>query len=505
MARATKSQTPALKLRPNPHLYEINTWVWLDDLSRGAGKPLTLGTVPDAEWDRLAACGIDLVYLMGVWDRSLAGRAISRTSPELFPVYDQALPGWTMRDVVGSPYSVRNYVPDAHLGGWRDLDTARAKLRQRGMGLILDFVGNHTGHDHPWIAQHPEFFVQGTMQQFRRDPQAFLVADLPSGDVLFIARGRDPFFPPWSDSAQLNYFNPATRAALIDTLRSIADHCDGVRCDMAMLALNDVFQKTWAPNLSQWPAPATEFWSEALPALPDFIWIAEVYWDLEWRMQQLGFHYTYDKRLYDRLVKSPPQEIRAHLQADYGYQSRMARFLENHDEPRAATIFPGDKLRAAAITVGTLPGLRFYHQGQFEGRRLHSPVQLARVAPELPDNALQQFYAKVLAISGHDVFHSGEWKLLDISAAGDKTFQNLLAWRWKLGSELWLVVVNLCDATSQGQVQIAAEVNASQSYLLRDELNGPAYRWNGRDIVARGLYVRLAAYGCHVFDVKPAI
>jgi hypothetical protein len=221
-------------------------------------------------------------------------------------------------------------------------------------------------------------------------------------------------------------------------------------------------------------------------------------------MQQLGFHYTYDKRLYDRLVKSPPQEIRAHLQADYGYQSRMAHFLENHDEPRAATTFAGDKLRAAAVTVGTLPGLRFYHQGQFEGRRLHVPVQLARVAPELPDKHLQQFYAKLMAISGHDAFHSGEWKLLDISTAGDATFQNLLAWRWKLGSELWLVVVNLGNATSQGQVQIAADVNASQSYLLRDDLNGPAYRWNGRDLVANGLYVRLAAYGCHVFNVQPS-
>jgi glycosidase len=491
-------------LRTHPHLFQINTWLWLDELSRAHGKTVTLGSVPDAEWDRVAGYGMDLVYLMGVWDRSIAGQAISRTNPELFPGYDASLPGWTMRDVVGSPYSIRNYVPDAHIGTWAELDGARKKMRQRGMGLILDFVPNHMGPDHPWLEQHPEYFVQGTMQQFRHNPAAYLCVEMPNGDVPLVARGRDPYFAPWADTAQLNYFNPATRLAMIRTLSTIAEHCDGVRCDMSMLALNEIFSMTWGPHLAEWPAPGTEFWSEALAAVPNFLWMAEVYWDLEWRMQQLGFNYTYDKRLYDRLEKSPPQETRGHLEGDYNYQSHMARFLENHDEPRAAATFHGEKLHAAAVAVGTLPGLRFYHAGQFEGKRLHPPVQLARVAVEPPDKVLQHFYGKILAISNHDAFHSGEWKLLDINSAGDDTHNNLIAYRWKLANQLFLVIVNLAEATSHGRVQLTGDLTGSQSYLLRDELNGPEYRWDGGAIVSGGLYVKLGAFGSHIFDVQKA-
>ena len=73
----------------------------------------------------------------------------------------------------------------------------------------------------------------------------------------FIACGRDPFFPPWRDVAQLNYFNPATREAMIGVLTTIAQHCDGVRCDMAMLVLNDVFAQTWQQRVDLlWDAPA---------------------------------------------------------------------------------------------------------------------------------------------------------------------------------------------------------------------------------------------------------
>ena len=149
-----------------------------------------------------------------------------------------------------------------------------------------------------------------------------------------IACGRDPYFPPWTDTAQLNAFSPKLREAALDTLRHIATQCDGVRCDMAMLLLNSVFSKTWGEAAGS--IPEAEYWTELINGVRqvhrNFLFIAEAYWDLESSLQQLGFDYCYDKRLYDRLVHDDAKSVRDHLAADLSYQNRLIRFLENHDE-----------------------------------------------------------------------------------------------------------------------------------------------------------------------------
>ena len=179
-------------MRLHPHLYEINTWPWLARLTRRYGRPVTIGTVPDAEWDAIRARGIDLVYLMGVWRRSTLGRQIARSDPRMFPAYDQALPGWRVKDVVGSAYCITGYDLDPTIGATAELDLARSTLHARGMRLIVDFIPNHVAFDHPWIAAHPDRFVSGTEEHFRRDPAAFRAVELPSGDVRFIAQTRVP-------------------------------------------------------------------------------------------------------------------------------------------------------------------------------------------------------------------------------------------------------------------------------------------------------------------------
>src|SRR5262249_35078435 len=154
----------------------------------------------------------------------------------------------------------------------------------------------------------------------------------------------------------------------------VTELCDGVRCDMAMLLLPDVFQRTWG-NRSLPPggvAPVdTPFWPEAIMAVrqrqPRCVFLAEVYWDLEWTLQQQGFDYTYDKRLYDRLHVRDAEGVRGHLWADLEFQRKSTRFLENHDEPRAAGAFPPQVHRAAATVAFLVPGMRFFHEGQLEG------------------------------------------------------------------------------------------------------------------------------------------
>ena len=358
-----------------PTIYEINTWVWLSELSARAGTSVTLSSVPAAEWDALAAHGFDAVWLMGVWERSPAGIAIANRNNSLLDDFKRALPDFRPQDNVGSPYCVRRYVVDEHLGGPEGLAVARQELAKRGIRLILDFVPNHVAPDHPWVTEHPEYFVQGNLDDAKNDPASFLNL----GGRVF-ACGRDPYFPAWQDVLQLNAFQPGLRQAVLETVSSIASQCDGIRCDMAMLLLNSIFERTWGSRAGQ--RPATEYWRDLIPAVkktyPDFLFIAEAYWDLEWELQQQGFDFCYDKRLYDRLEHDNAESVRLHLCADLAYQAKLLRFIENHDEPRAAATFSSAKERAAAVTIATLPGARLFHEGQFEGRKIRLPVFLGR-------------------------------------------------------------------------------------------------------------------------------
>ncbi len=325
-----------MKLPPNPLVHEIGTWVWLRDLTARLGRPVTLGDVPDDVWDDVAGTGIDAVWLMGVWTRSAVGAAIARSEPQLLDGARAALPDLTDDDIVGSAYCIQAYVVDPRLGGEAGLAAARAALAARGVALILDFVPNHVAPDHDWTTTHPEWFVRGTADDLAADPAAFLAI----GDAV-IARGRDPYFPPWPDVAQLDASLPELRAAAAAEVAAIAERCDGVRCDMAMLMLDDIFVRTWGDRAAGGPSPdgGRGYWPTVMaavrPAHPDFVFWAEAYWDLEPRLLEDGFDACYDKRLYDRLVHGEPAaQVRAHLGADVGYQAHTVRFVENHDEPR---------------------------------------------------------------------------------------------------------------------------------------------------------------------------
>jgi glycosidase len=489
-------------MRKHPHLYEISAWPWLERLSRREDRHITLADVPDGTWDAIAKAGFDCVYLMGVWRRSAVGRLMARTDPGLIADYDRVLPGWEMRDVPGSPYCIQAYEPDDRMGGWKGLDRCRGELADRGMSLVLDFVPNHLGFDHDWIRTNPEYFVEGTLDNYRAEPMLYHpIEDADGGIIRFIACGRDPFFPPWRDVAQLNYFNPATRDAMIGVLGTIAQHCDGVRCDMAMLVLNDVFAQTWQQRVDlMWGVPAAEFWPEATRRVP-MIYLAEVYWDREFQLQQQGFDFTYDKRLLDRLHHGDPHQARGHLRADPAYSARLARFLENHDEARSVSEF-GHRVKAAAALTFTLPGLRFFFEGQLEGASVHAPVQLGRW-PDDPDRAdIRDLYARLMTAIDAPLFHDGEWTLLEVDGAGDTTNSDLIAFAWRKGTDMAIVTANVSGQDAQGLVRVDDLPNGD-TFELQDQLADQRYRWTRGDL-EHGLYVRLTSGDAHVFLVKSA-
>ncbi|MDQ4070186.1 MAG: alpha-amylase, partial [Actinomycetota bacterium] len=283
------------RLVEHPGILEVNTWVWLEELSARHGKEITLAEVADADWADLVPPGIDAVWLMGVWERSPTGVLIARREPWLVDFAESYLPDFTPDDIVGSPYSVRRYVPDERVGGFVGLAIARERLRARGLALLLDFVPNHLARDHPWVSEHPEYFVQGGEVDLDEHPGDFVRI----GSSIF-ALGRDPYFPPWTDVVQVHAFSPGLREASVETLLRIAEHCDGVRCDMAMLVLNDVFARTWGERAGT--PPAQDFWTEVIGGVreshPEMTFVAEAYWDLEGRLLDPGFDYCYDKRLY---------------------------------------------------------------------------------------------------------------------------------------------------------------------------------------------------------------
>ncbi len=484
-----------------PSLYQVNTRVWLTSLSQTLGRPALLDDLPDAELDRLAELGFDWVWFLSVWQTGPAAQAISRANPEWRREFEETLPDLTDGDIAGSGFAIQSYVVQRDLGGDAALARLRQRLQKRGLKLMLDFVPNHMAPDHPWVEDHPEYFVAGTEDLLAREPQNYTRVKRKKGDSI-LAYGRDPYFSGWPDTLQLDYSHPATQEAMIRELEKIAGQCDGVRCDMAMLILPEVFERTWGRK----PPP---FWPLAIRRArerhADFCFMAEVYWDLEWALQQQGFDYTYDKRLYDRLREGHARPVREHLHAALEYQAKMARFLENHDEPRASAAFEPHVHRAAAVITYVTPGLRFFHQGQFDGRRKRISPHLVRAPEESPDKEIEAFYDHLLAILRKPVVKSGEWQWLACQPAwdGNGSWDAFVAHTWQgSAGERVLVAVNFAPHPSQCYIILPFPEIKKRSVRLEDSFSSAGYIRQGNELLERGLYLDLPPWSYHVFDVE---
>lgn len=421
---------------PKPFIYQINTRVWLTTLSRRYKRPITLDNIPEAVIDEIASYHVDAVWMMGVWIRS---KAVRDSALNYMHEYRPVLNDLTEADVIGSAYAIGAYEVAPESGGRRGLAIFRAQLARRGIRLILDYVPNHVATDHPATVQRPELFVRADANVNTHNPGMFYPTKDQWGREIHIAHGRDPHFPSWIDTAQLNAFCPEMRAWTRDTLLDIAEQCDGVRCDMAMLLTNEVFERTWGWAVEE-TAPEQDFWPEIIPAVrekhPDFLFMAEVYWNMDFMLQQQGFNYTYDKVLYDRLFEANIDALRTHLSADIRFLRHTVHFIENHDEPRAASSYGIEKSYALAPLICTVPGAVLLHDGQFVGRKVKLPVQINRQPDEHLDNHLLAYYKRVLAEATHPVYALGEWQLFDVH------HNTALAYGYRHGEDHRLIVVN---------------------------------------------------------------
>lgn len=485
-----------------PSLLQINTRVWLRRLSREAGKPVTLAGIDDATVDGWAERGFNWIWLLSVWRTGAAGRAVSRANLTWRAEFNSVLPDLTENDICGSGFAITAYTVSEMLGGEEALAQFRAKLAARGLKLMLDFVPNHTALDHPWVKVNPDYYVNGDENALTAAPHNYQRLQTDLGPRI-IAHGRDPNFPGWRDTLQLNYAMPALWNAQINELIAVGRRCDGIRCDMAMLLLPDAFERTWGTR----PEP---FWPSATRAIrnryPTFTFAAEVYWDLEWALQQQGFDYCYDKRLYDRLHSSDARTIREHLRAGLDYQDKLIRFLENHDEPRAAMQFPWPQQRAAAAIAFFSPGLRFFHRGQFDGARVRIPTHLCRGPVEPSDTEIEAFYARLLLVLRQaEVLHDGAWSQIDPLPAweGNWTHDDFVAYAWTgQDGQRCIVVANYAAHQGQCRLRLPFPELVGRSVHLRDLMGPETYKRDGAEMLDPGLFMDQTPWQVNVFDLR---
>ena len=460
--------------------------------------------MPDAELDRIAAQGFDWVYFLGVWSTGEAGRQVSRSNPEWRHEFAALLPDLEERDICGSSFAVTAYAVHPAMGGDAALERLRAAAARTRPAADAGLRPQPHGAGPSLGAGTARAFRSRRARRcWQREPGNYVAVETAAGPVV-LAHGRDPYFPGWPDTLQLDYGNPATREAMRGELLAAASLCDGLRCDMAMLILPEVFQRTWG-------VAAEPFWPGAIQAVraarPDFVFMAEVYWDLEWTMLQQGFDYAYDKTLYDRAVGRNGRGIREHLRAGLDYQRHLVRFLENHDEPRAAGTFPWEVHQAAAVLAFLTPGLRFFHQGQFEGRRKRVSIHLNRAPAEPADPAVGAFYGRLLR--GAEAPGAARRRLAP--ARADRG----LAGQRELGRLRLLRLGGRGRRAPAGRGELPAEPGA----VLRQpaipgagrpvadliDLLGPArYRREGDALTGRGLYLDLPPWGFHLFGLEAA-
>ncbi len=489
-----------------PLVYEINTRCWLRELSEKQGTAVTLGSVPETEFDQWRRLGFTHIWLMGVWTTGPRARARALADAGVRREYEKALPGWTENDVGGSPYAIADYSVPPELGGDEGLRQFRNRLHAAGLTLLLDFVPNHLGLDHAWVRQRPELFVQSPGQR-----TGTFLEETPHGSR-WLAHGKDPNFPGWTDTVQLDYRRAETRQAMTELLLSIAARCDGVRCDMAMLLLNDVFAGTWRDLPVEHAAPRAEFWAEAVAKTKQqyqgFLFLAEVYWGLEPRLLELGFDYTYDKVLYDRLMGRDAAGVQQHLLGlSPAFLRSGAHFIENHDESRVASLLSLPEHKAAALVVLGLPGMRFLHEGQLTGARRRVPVQLIRRFLEPVESGIRAFYEHTLTVSSRTAVGCGDAVLLKPKPAwaGNPTAVNFVLVQWQQQTaEFDLVAVNLAPHPSQCYAPLTGRPPTAHTLSIQDRLGEQRFTRTGQELAQKGLYLDLPAHGAQLLHFEAA-
>lgn len=506
------------KETPHHGLMLLNTRHFMHEQKEERGEDFTIDKVSQKEWQDTLK-GYDTVWFMGIYEPSPSGQQLAKKySYQYEGVYPDLNPE---EDVVASPFAIPEYKPNPLIvPDWESWDTMVDKVHGLGKKVMVDFVPNHTAVDHPWAKEHPEYYIQGSQSQYDANPQMYVPVTAEDGKKYYLAHGKDPNYPEWADTLQLNYAEDEVQDVMKNTLLELTKHADGVRCDMAMLPNAGTFLRTWSTHLSedqQQYIRENDFWGKTIPDVKeaakkqgkdDFTFMAEAYWDKE----KLGdtFDYIYNKELYDHLKgymysgsdKGVFDEIKSHVSYLLGAKERKyhdANFVENHDEEPALAVF-GESSKAMAALTGILPDSVFLvNDGQPRGRVMRPPMQVNRPPTDEPGNPdMEAFYDRLMQLKQTKLFQDGEYTVLN-----PETADNILAIqvedKEKPGTKA-VVCINM-DGRKDRSVGVIDEIGKGQNVDVFDLTYG-GFVDNADTTHERGMYVELAPWETQVFFVS---
>ncbi len=538
--------------------------VWLHQLSAKYGREISrLDQVPDRELDLIASRGFTALWLIGVWERSVASREIKRRcgNPE----------------AEASAYSLFDYAIAAELGGEEALLNLRERALQRGIRLASDMVPNHTGIFSRWIVEHPDWYVQldhppfpsyrFTGPDLSADPGldiriedgywsrtdaavVFRHLDRRTGRERYIYHGNDGTGLPWNDTAQLNYLLPEVRQAVTGKILHVASLFPIIRFDAAMTLTRRHYRRLWfpppgtggdIPSRAGHGLPAeefdrrmpAEFWREVVDRCaaeaPDTLLLAEAFWLLEgYFVRTLGMHRVYNSAFMNMLKREQNAEYRRTLievlDFDPEVLKRFVNFMNNPDEETAIAQFGTDgKYFGTAVLLATLPGLPMVGHGQIEGFTEKYGMEYRRAYRDESEDA------RLVSRHEREIFplfrrrrlfaDASRFVLYGLARDDGRVDENVFAYTNRHRGEGGLVVFNNVWGETSGSIHrsvprrvadgsawtttLADEMRifpGEHGYVrFRDETSGLEYLRPAQELVERGLSVALGAFRYHVF------
>ncbi len=486
---------------PNLVLMAKTVYVWLDQLGKKYGRPLTtLDQIPDDELDTLARWGFNGLWLIGIWERSPASRRIKQKcgNPE----------------ALASAYSLYRYEVAADLGGENALQNLKRRAEIRGIRLASDMVPNHMGIDSPWVCEHPEWFVSLEQSPFpaytfsgediSSDPRVaiyledhyydrsdaavvFKWLERKSGKVHYIYHGNDGTRMPWNDTAQLNYLHSKVREAVLQTILAVARKFPIIRFDAAMTLTRRHYQRLWYPqpgsggdipsrsgqSLSQEQfdhSMPNEFWRDVVDRVarevPDTLLLAEAFWLMEsYFVRNLGMHRVYNSAFMNFLKDEDNGKFRTSLKNVLEFNpeilKRFVNFMNNPDEETALAQFgKGDKYFGVCTLLATLPGLPMFGHGQIEGLGEKYGMEYRKAyRDERPDRDLvRRHEQQIFPLLQKRQLFSGmsNFLLYDFFTAAGVVDENVIAFSNRHGDERCLVIYHNCFGHTLGSIRTSA-------------------------------------------------
>jgi len=542
-----KDQLTINNWKQNLVLIAKNTFVWMSQLSEKYNKPIKhLDQIPIDELEMLKSYGLNGLWLIGIWERSPASKRIK----ELYG----------KENAIASAYSINNYRITDDLGGEDAYLKLKTKANNVGLRLGCDMVPNHTGIDSPWVIEHPNWFIQSKTNpssvfkydspNLSQDPRAeikieegyysqtgaaevFQFSSNSSEENLYIYHGNDGTSMPWNDTAQLNYLNEDTRAAVREVILDVAGKFDIIRLDAAMTLTKQHYKRLWFPYKDRRKFIPTrgnnnmdksgfdrlmprEFWVEVLEDIqekePDTLLIAEAFWMMEgFFIQHLGMDRVYNSAfmnlLRDEQNKKFKQFIRDMIAIDPLFLERLVNYQSTPDEEPAINQFRHEEKYIGVCTLlATMPGLPMFGHGQFEGYRerygmdFHQPH-----LKETPDEKLISLHKRqILPLLENRPRYSASknFKLHDCFFTNGNINHDVIAYTNQNDAYYSLVIYNNIDKHFDGYVKIPFESLENNFTVLVDFYTKEETSISSSEIKGQGISVKLSPYECKVSEIK---